>query len=268
MAGGQERILRRRIRTVESTKKITRPWSSSRHRRSCAPRDASPARARTSRASPTILAETASESGRRRRGCVGVPESPRNVARARHRRGPGPGGRLQLERAPRRGAADPLPATAKGQDLPGDGRRARRHRPTSGSATSPVERQFAGMSDRPSFEDAAAGGRGDRAAVPRRRGRPRRRSSRPGSCSAGSQVVESASCSQSCRQRALPSAGRLRLDFMAAEAGVTAGRGRANHRPPAPAATARLLRVRARRRGAAATARPAVRRGLDLRRAA
>ena len=52
LAGGQERILRRRIRTVQSTKKITARWSSSPRAASCARRRACTPPCRTPRRSP------------------------------------------------------------------------------------------------------------------------------------------------------------------------------------------------------------------------
>ena len=78
MAGGQERVLRRRIRSVESTKKITRSFEL------IAASQIVRAQGRIAGSRPyikaiaDILAETASESGNPTR-LLGVPESPENV---------------------------------------------------------------------------------------------------------------------------------------------------------------------------------------------
>jgi len=78
MAGGQERILRRRIRTIQSTKKITRSFEL------IAASQITRAQGRIAGSRPyvgaisDILAETARESTTATR-MVGIPESPQNV---------------------------------------------------------------------------------------------------------------------------------------------------------------------------------------------
>lgn len=78
MAGGQERILRRRIRSIEATKKITRSFEL------IAVSQISRAQGRIAGSRPyvkaisAILAETAREASGATR-LLGVPESPQNV---------------------------------------------------------------------------------------------------------------------------------------------------------------------------------------------
>ncbi len=220
MAGGQERILRRRIRTVESTKKITRSFEL------IAASQIVRAQGRIAGSRPyikgisDILAETASESGNPTR-LLGIPESPRNVLALvivadRGLAGAYNSGVLRAaERVIRAGTAEgrTYRVMAVGKKAQAFFRFRRQ----------PVERQFAGMSDRPTFEDArrvAAAvvppfleGEVDLVQVISTRFR-----------SAGSQMVAT-------RQLlpVLPTSGQLdhlppgvsRLDYMAAESGVT-----------------------------------------------
>ena len=151
MAGGQERILRRRIRTIESTKKITRSFEL------IAASQISRAQGRIAGSRPyvnaisDILAETAREGGSSTR-LLGIPESPQNV--------------LALVIVADRGLAGAYNSSVL---------RAAERLIRSGSQVGqsyrvmvigkkaqayfrfrrqPVERQFVGMSDRPTYEDA------------------------------------------------------------------------------------------------------------------
>jgi F-type H+-transporting ATPase subunit gamma len=150
MAGGQERLLRRRIRTVESTKKITRAMEL------IAASQIVRAQGRIAgsrpyvRAMEAVLRDTAADSPTS--PLVGVPESPTNVlvlALVSDRGLCGAYNTNVLRATERHIAA----GTAKGRHfrLVAVGRRAEgyfhfRHQP--------VEQAFRGMSDRPSYEDA------------------------------------------------------------------------------------------------------------------
>ncbi|MGO9963531.1 MAG: ATP synthase F1 subunit gamma [Acidimicrobiales bacterium] len=151
MAGGQERILRRRIRTIQSTKKITRSFEL------IAASQITRAQGRIAGSRPylaaisDIVAETAREGANPTR-LLGIPLSPENV--------------LVLVVVADRGLAgaynsNVLRATERllrsgsqaGQSyrVMAVGKKAQtyfrfRHRP--------VDRQFVGMSDRPTYEDA------------------------------------------------------------------------------------------------------------------
>ena len=151
MAGGQERILRRRIRTIQSTKKITRSFEL------IAASQITRAQGRIAGARPyvaaisDILAETAREGGNPTR-LLGIPVSPQNV--------------LALVVVADRGLAgaynsNVLRATERllrsgsqaGQSyrVVAVGKKAQTY---FRFHHQPVERQFVGMSDRPTYEDA------------------------------------------------------------------------------------------------------------------
>ncbi|MFZ2057080.1 MAG: ATP synthase F1 subunit gamma [Acidimicrobiales bacterium] len=151
MAGGQERILRRRIRTIESTKKITRSFEL------IAASQISRAQGRIAGSRPyvkaisDILAETAGESGSPTR-LLGIPESPQKVLALvivadRGLAGAYSSGVLRAaERLIRSGSAQ-----GQSYRVMAIGKKAQayfrfRHQP--------VERQFVAMSDRPTYEDA------------------------------------------------------------------------------------------------------------------
>jgi F-type H+-transporting ATPase subunit gamma len=151
MAGGQERILRRRIRTIESTKKITRSFEL------IAASQISRAQGRIAGSRPyvkaisDILAETAGESGSPTR-LLGIPESPQKVLALvivadRGLAGAYNSGVLRAaERLIRSGSAQ-----GQSYRVMAIGKKAQayfrfRHQP--------VERQFVAMSDRPTYEDA------------------------------------------------------------------------------------------------------------------
>ena len=151
MAGGQERILRRRIRSIDATKKITRSFEL------IAASQISRAQGRIAGSRPylkaisDILAETAHEGGNSTR-LLGIPESPQNV--------------LALVIVADRGLAGAynssvlrvaerliLSGSQEGRSyrVMAIGKKAQaffrfRHQP--------VERQFVGMSDRPTYEDS------------------------------------------------------------------------------------------------------------------
>ncbi len=140
----------------------------------------------------------------------------------------------------------------------------------------PVEQQFVGMSDRPTYEDAQRGGRSYRAAVPRGRGRPRADSidpdplrEQPGRRRPAKllPVLASPEAAWPTALRGLSrcaSGRRFRRDrrrFGDRRLRLACARARAR-------AQARLLRVRAGRRAPTGAAHPAVLGSLDLRRAA
>ena len=173
VAGGQERILRRRIKSVESTKKITRAMeliaatrvvkAQERGRRRPGP-------------TPSEITEVIARPGPRparprTTRCCGTTPTPTRAAVIVHHVGPRPVRRLQLHddahgRAPasgrHRGRGPPVRALRRRQE----GRR-----PTSASATTASTTSFLGVTDQPTYEHA----RGHR-----RRGD--RRASRPASC--------------------------------------------------------------------------------------
>jgi F-type H+-transporting ATPase subunit gamma len=151
MAGGQERILRRRIRSIDATKKITRSFEL------IAASQIARAQGRIAGARPyvqaisAILAETARESGNPTR-LLGVPESPENV--------------LVLVIVADRGLAGAYNSSVlrAAERLIAAGARAGQHHRLFAVGKKAhayfrfrhqvVEHQFVGMSDRPSFEDA------------------------------------------------------------------------------------------------------------------
>jgi F-type H+-transporting ATPase subunit gamma len=151
MAGGQERILRRRIRTIESTKKITRSFEL------IAASQISLAQGRIAGSRPyikaisDILAETAGESGSPTR-LVGVPESPQNVLALvivadRGLAGAYNSGVLRAaERLIRSGSAQ-----GQSYRVMAVGKKAQAY---FRFRRQPVEQQFVAMSDRPTYEDA------------------------------------------------------------------------------------------------------------------
>src|SRR5271165_7110150 len=151
MAGGQERILRRRIRTVESTKKITRSFEL------IAASQIVRAQGRIVGSRPylrgisDIVAEAAADSGNPTR-LLGTPESPENVlllviVADRGLAGAYNSGVLRTaERLIASGSSEgrSYRVMAIGKKAQGYFRFRRQ----------PVERQFVGMTDRPKYEDA------------------------------------------------------------------------------------------------------------------
>jgi len=151
MAGSQERVLRRRIRSVEATKKITRSFEL------IAASQISRAQGRIAGSRPfirgisDILAETAAESGNPTR-LLGVPESPQHILTLvivadRGLAGAYNSGVLRAaERLIRSGSAE-----GRSYRVMAVGKKAQAY---FRFRRQPVERQFVGMSDRPTFEDA------------------------------------------------------------------------------------------------------------------
>ncbi|MGD0439316.1 MAG: ATP synthase F1 subunit gamma [Acidimicrobiales bacterium] len=151
MAGGQERILRRRIRTIQSTKKITRSFEL------IAASQITRAQGRIAGSRPyvaaisDILSETARE-GAGSTGLLGIPESPQNVLVLVIVADRGLAGAYNssvlraAERLLRSGSQ-----AGQSYRVMAVGKKAQsyfRFRHQS------VERQFVGMSDRPTYEDA------------------------------------------------------------------------------------------------------------------
>ena len=196
MAGGQERVLRRRIRSVEATKKITRSFEL------IAASQIVRAQGRIAGSRPyvrgisDILAETAAESG----NPDAPARDPRVAAerpRARDRRRPRARRRLQLERAARRRAPHPRRNGGRAQ-LPGDGGR------QEGAGVLPLPPS----ARRTAVHRDDATGRPTRTpgAWPPRSCRPSStarstscRSSRPASARRAARSSRRASCSPSCR---------------------------------------------------------------------
>ena len=151
MAGGQERVLRRRIRTIEATKKITRSFEL------IAASQIARAQGRIAGSRPyvqaisEILVETASESSGSTR-LVGVPESPEKalvlvIVADRGLAGAYSSSVLRASERLMRSSTK----SVQSYKVMAVSKKAQayfrfRHRP--------VEQQFVGMSDRPSFEDA------------------------------------------------------------------------------------------------------------------
>ena len=151
MAGGQERVLRRRIKSVESTKKITRSFEL------IAASQIVRAQGRIVGSRPylkgisEILAETAADSGNPTR-LLGVPESPQNVLVLVIVADRGLAGAYNssvlraVERLIRSGTAE-----GRSHRLMAVGKKAQAYFRFRRQA---VERQFTAMSDRPNYEDA------------------------------------------------------------------------------------------------------------------
>jgi F-type H+-transporting ATPase subunit gamma len=151
MAGGQERVLRRRIKSVESTKKITRSFEL------IAASQIVRAQGRIAGSRPyikgisDILAEAAAESGNPTR-LVGIPESAQNVLMLVVVADRGLAGAYNssvlrsAERLIRSGTAE-----GRSYRVMAVGKKAQAY---FRFRRQPVERQFIAMSDRPTYEDA------------------------------------------------------------------------------------------------------------------
>ncbi|MHB8681318.1 MAG: ATP synthase F1 subunit gamma [Acidimicrobiales bacterium] len=154
MAGGQERILRRRIRSVQATQKITRAMEL------IAASQIVRAQARIAAASPyqqgiaRVLAEAAAEAGENAGRLVGVPESPQRVmvVSVVADRGLAGGYNANVlrgtERLARAGRAEGVEYR-----LVSVGKKAPSYMRFRGLE---VEQSFTGFSDRPTFADARA----------------------------------------------------------------------------------------------------------------
>ena len=79
MAGGQEKVLRRRIRTVQATKKITRAFELIAASQIVRSQNRLAGFRPYLKGIAEILAEAAADAGHRRAAVLGVPESPRHV---------------------------------------------------------------------------------------------------------------------------------------------------------------------------------------------
>ena len=151
MAGGQERILRRRIRSVEATKKITRSFEL------IAASQIVRAQGRIAGSRPylrgisDILAEAAGESGNPTR-LLGIPESPETILALVIVADRGLAGAYNssvlraAERLIRSGAQ-----AGRTYRVMAVGKKAQSY---FRFRRQPVERQFVGMTDRPTYEDA------------------------------------------------------------------------------------------------------------------
>ena len=169
MAGGQERILRRRIKSVQSTRKITKAMeliAASQISRSPGAHHREPS-------VPRRDATHHRRSGQGRSGRRG--EAPRD-ARARRDgdragadRRPRPLRRLQLLGDARRRTTG-AQARRRGHGRRNSSASARRPAPSSVSAASTWPSGFVGMSDRPTFDDARRIAADGRRAVRQRRG--------------------------------------------------------------------------------------------------
>ena len=152
MAGGQEKVLRRRIRTVQSTKKITRAFEL------IAASQIVRAQNRLTGFRPylkgiaEILAEAAADAGHTAGRVLGVPESPEHVlvlavVADRGLCGAYNANVLRLAERTVRG----LDAKAVDNKLMSIGRKAQSY---FRFRRIPLEQSFTGFSDRPTFEDA------------------------------------------------------------------------------------------------------------------
>ena len=172
MAGGQERVLRRRIRSIQSTKKITKAMELIAASQIVRAQDRIAANRPYREGMARIVLETALGDPMAAGRLLGTPEDVPHGRRPRDRRRPRPVRRLQLVGAPghraagrrarRRGGVEVRLFTV-GQEGPGL---------LPLPAASAVERSFIGISERPTFADARRGGRRRHRAVRGRRGRP------------------------------------------------------------------------------------------------
>lgn len=153
MAGGQERALRRRIRTIEATKKITRAMEL------IAASQIPRARARIAGSLPyvegieSVLAKTAAEAGAATR-LLGAPEHPERglVVAIVGDRGQAGAYNSNVLRATER-LLNAASADGLSYEIVSVGRKAISY---FRFRDKPMAKSFTGMSDRPSFEDARA----------------------------------------------------------------------------------------------------------------
>jgi len=153
MAGGQERVLRRRIRSVQATKKITKAMELIAASQISRAQTASVPTAPTGRGWPASWSRRLAPTGRRRRSCS-APRAGQLGGGPRHRGRPRPLWRVQLL-----GAActerlvDQLTRGGATVRLFSVGKKAQGYLRFRGYE---VERSFIGFSDRPEFSDARA----------------------------------------------------------------------------------------------------------------
>jgi len=152
MAGGEERVLRRRIRSVRATQKITRAFELIAASQIVRAQNRIAGAAPYQRGMAEVLAEAAADAGEEAGRLLGVPESPRKVLLLAIVADRGLCGAYNVnvlrmsERTIRAGTADGVEYR-----IVAAGRKAQsffRFRRLE------VERSFTGMSDRPTFEDA------------------------------------------------------------------------------------------------------------------
>ena len=264
MAGGQERILRRRIRTIESTKKITKALEL------IAASQIVPRPGAHRRFAPLCACDLGHpRRDRPRRRQLDAPGWDSRVTaerpRARDRGRPGLGGRLQLERAAGRRA--PAPSGSQTGQSHRVMASARRRRLTSGFVTR-ASRGSSWACPTDPLRGRPAGSRRDRAAVPRRRHSTSCRSSRPGSLRRHASSSRPASCSRSAESEIGRSTALRRIARGARDRSRGHRRRRRRSRLAVTGEEARLHRVRAGRRAPAGPAHAPRLGGRDLRRAA
>jgi F-type H+-transporting ATPase subunit gamma len=154
MAGGQERILRRRIKSVQSTKKITRAMELIASSQIVRSQNRIRAGAPYQRGIAEVLAEAAADAGDRAGRVLGVPESPEHILVVALVADRGLCGGYNanvlrtVERLVRAGRAD-----NKDYSIVVAGKKAQSYLRFRGIE---VAQAFTGFSDRPTFEDARA----------------------------------------------------------------------------------------------------------------
>ena len=154
MAGGQERILRRRIKSVESTKKITRAMELIAATRVVKAQERATAAAALQRGDHH--GDPRPRAGRRRprppAPARATPSANTAARRGRHLR-PRPVRRLQHARHPHGRAGDPGPRPPAQRLLAGP-RRQEGAAATSASAATTIDAPFPGITDQPTYEHA------------------------------------------------------------------------------------------------------------------
>ena len=174
MAGGTERILRRRIKSVQSTKKITKAMeliAASRILK--AQQRVNAARPYSEQITEVIRNLAAAGAGRGSSPLLQQRETVRTVAFVVDRRRPRPLRWLQHQRHPRRRAGDGRACEAEGKQtrLVTVGKKATAYFRFRGYE---IDDAFTGFSDEPTYEDARTRGRGRRRPLRGRRVRPGR----------------------------------------------------------------------------------------------
>ena len=253
MAGGQERILRRRIKTVQATKKITRAMeliAASRDRRR-----------RRQRVAAAVPYSERHHRGRARPAAAGGAEVEQPAARAApetcarsayvvHRRRPWAVRRLQLHRDPRRRGRDRAHAGARASEYALIIGRPQGRDATSASAATRSRRRSRGFTEQPDL-----------------RGRARDRGEPSSGCSRRGELdrVEIVYTRFISRRRARGRASRrcCRSTATSSRAATRCRDGRRTRRPQASTTSSSRRPRRDPRRAAAA-----LRRGAHLRRAA
>ena len=154
MAGGQERVLRRRIRSVESTKKITRAMELIAASRIVRAQQAIAAARPYVGKMGEVVSHLADTPDAASHPLFREVESRAKGGDHRHHGRSGAGRRLQLQRHPGRRAPHP-PAPVRRARRPAGRHRAQRARATSGTADQPIMRLGDGcVGPKPTYEDA------------------------------------------------------------------------------------------------------------------